>query len=58
MASGKIKSILKKHIGLSNREISKITKENIFTSISKNGKIKRAGGVHPFKEIKKSTHKK
>jgi len=34
------------------------TKENIYTSIFKNGKIRHHGGAHLFKEMFKSTHKK
>lgn len=58
--NGKIKSILSKPSGLSKMANSINIKENTFTSMSKNGKIKHPGGVLPSKEnlkliLKKST---
>ena len=58
MESGKIKSTLNKHTGLLNQEILKNIKENIYTSMLKNGKINPVGGVVLFKEMSKLTLKK
>ena len=58
MESGKIKSTLNKHTGLLNQEILMIIKENIYISMSKNGKINPVGGVVLFKEMLKLILKK
>lgn len=58
MENGKTKSTLNKLTGQLRMDSSMATKENTFTSMSRNGKTKHPGGTVQFKAMFKSTHKK
>lgn len=58
MESSKIKLMLKILFGQSNQGRFRITKEDTFILILKNGKIRQAGGILLSKVIKKLTLKK